>query len=265
MDFDNYMDLKKPGFGGPSSAKMYRDARGKKVNSDPKLDGYQRTVDRHAAFSHPVYDPTYKAMSNDLVYKQENKKPYNYPDSYSNMGIPVVNVGKAANEGLSHTSFTRFVNEMNDDAYYGANPMGDETRVPCRNEDKAEDILMDMKIDWDGWDEAPVGNGKSFTKDGDIVAYFDDSVRPHQLVILPEAETMSDSEYGKIMSPDQEEEEEDEEEEIEDTFYKPTEFDVETEEEEEFEREAPKKDTKSIERMLKSFETDFDEEEEDEY
>jgi hypothetical protein len=91
--------------------------------------------------------------------------------------------------------------EYNDyeDEEYGMNPMEEETRIACRNEDKAEDILLDMKIDWDGWDEAPVGTSKSFTKDGDIVAYFDNSVRPHQLVILPEAEKMSDEEYERIM------------------------------------------------------------------
>ena len=261
MDFDNYMDLKKPGFGGPNSAKALRDNSGKKVNKDPRLAEYQRVVSRDPAFSHPVYDPTYKAMTHDLVYKQEKKKPFTYTDPY-HTGIPVVNVA----EGKCAPSFNSFINEMQDE--YGANPMGgNETRIACRNEEKAEDILLDMKVDWDGWDEAPTGTGKSFTKDGDIVAYFDDSVRPHQLVILPEAESMSDEEYGKIMKPDAEMPMDDEEEEVEDTYYKEEE-DGSEEEEEEYE-EAPKAMTKSsksiddIERMLKSFETEEDEEEEE--
>lgn len=225
MDFDNYMDLKKPGFGGPSSAKAFRDNSGKKINKDPRLAEYQRTVERDPLFSHPVYNPTYKAMSNDLVYKQEKKKAYNYKDPYLT-AVPVTNV--PLGESVLCPSFNEFINEglygMNpmdeyEDAYYGddkyndyedeeygMNPMEEETRIACRNEDKAEDILLDMKIDWDGWDEAPVGTSKSFTKDGDIVAYFDNSVRPHQLVILPEAEKMSDEEYERIMRSDDDEE-----------------------------------------------------------
>lgn len=319
MNFDNYMDLKKPGFGGPNSAKAFRDNSGKKVNRDPRLAEYQRVVNRDPAFSHPVYDPTYKAMTHDLVYKQEKKKPFTYADPY-HTGIPVINVA----EGKCAPSFDSFINEgwFSDDSYdheeseklrremeeeearhqdwkreerekswndynpladsddefsdwdeYGANPMmgGNETRIACRNEDKAEDILLDMKIDWDGWDEAPVGNGKSFTKDGDIVAYFDDSVRPHQLVILPEAETMSDEEYNRVMATDSEMPEEEEEEEESnllsgDEDDEVEEYENEEEEEEEDEEKimSPKKsnDIKDIERLLKSFETEEDEEDE---
>jgi hypothetical protein len=296
MDFDNYMDLKKPGFGGPSSAKAFRDNSGKKVNKDPRLAEYQRVVNRDPAFSHPVYDPTYKAMTHDLVYKQEKKKPFTYADPY-HTGIPVIDV----TEGKCAPSFNSFIsesyfdeeqyfspeeNEKTEDSQdwnnflgseesYGANPMmgGNETRVACRNEEKAEDILLDMKIDWDGWDEAPVGGGKSFTKDGDIVAYFDDSVRPHQLVILPEAETMADEEYNKIMQPDAEMPMDDEEEEEEDEYYKEDEEESDLlsgdeDDDREYE-EAPKaekksSDVKDLERILKSFETE-EEDEDDEY
>ena len=107
LNFDNYMDLKKPGFGGPNSAIAQRDAKGNKINKDPKLAGYTRVVDRHPAFSHPIADPTYKAMTNDLVYKQEKKKPFNYNNV---TGIPVVEVGEA-NEGLAYSSFSSFINE----------------------------------------------------------------------------------------------------------------------------------------------------------
>lgn len=104
--FDDYMDLKKPGFGGPASAKALKDLKGKFVNKDRKLQGYNRTVKRDKAFDHPVYNPTYKAMGGDSIHKQEvGKNPYDYPHT-NNTGIPVVNV---ANEGKCYTNFTEFI------------------------------------------------------------------------------------------------------------------------------------------------------------
>jgi hypothetical protein len=109
LNFDSYMDLKKPGFGGPSSAIALRDERGKKINKDPKLAGYQRTVERDPAFSNPVYNSTYKAMTHDLVYKQENKKPFTYTDPYRT-AVPVIEYDPTS-EGKSYESFKQFVNE----------------------------------------------------------------------------------------------------------------------------------------------------------
>jgi hypothetical protein len=112
LNFDNYMDLKKPGFGGPKSAMQLKDGNGKLVNTKPKLAGFQRTVERNPAFSHPVYDPTYKAMTGDLVYKQEGKKPFTYDDQRT--GIPVVQMDPLK-EGKTYTSFQKFINEAIDD------------------------------------------------------------------------------------------------------------------------------------------------------
>lgn len=112
LNFDNYMDLKKPGFGGPASAMPLRDGKGKIVNDKPKLAGFQRTVERDPAFSHPVYDPTYKAMTGDLVYKQEGKKPFTYDDQRT--GIPVVQMDPLK-EGKAVFSFERFINEADED------------------------------------------------------------------------------------------------------------------------------------------------------
>ena len=112
LNFDNYMDLKKPGFGGPASAMPLRDGKGKIVNDKPKLAGFQRTVERDPAFSHPVYDPTYKAMTGDLVYKQEGKKPFTYDDQRT--GIPVVQMDPLK-EGKAFSSFERFINEADED------------------------------------------------------------------------------------------------------------------------------------------------------
>jgi len=113
FDFDSYMDLKKPGFGGPNSAKMYKDGRGNLVNQKPKLKEYQRQVERHPQFGHQVYDPTYKAMTHDLVYKQSKKKPFTYRDPYLT-GLPVVDMTKMQ-EGLANTSFNNFINENDED------------------------------------------------------------------------------------------------------------------------------------------------------
>jgi hypothetical protein len=111
------MNLKKPGFGGPNSAIELRDAKGTLKNKNPKLGDFRRTVERDPAFSHPVYDPTYKAMTHDLVYKQEKKKPFTYADPY-HTGIPVVEL-EPVEEGKAYSSFQRFVNEDFEDEMRG--------------------------------------------------------------------------------------------------------------------------------------------------
>jgi hypothetical protein len=135
--FDDYMDLKKPGFGGPSSAEALVDDKGKIINKDRKLENFQNKVTRHPAFAHPVWDPTYKAMGGDLVHKQEDgENPYEYPDPYENMGIPTVEVGKIltdepkvalerAHEGICYTDFNEFVFESCDECD------GDEESEEC--------------------------------------------------------------------------------------------------------------------------------------
>ena len=116
--FDDFMDLKKPGFGGPASAEPLKDAKGRFVNKERKLEKYQNKVERHPAFSNQVFDPTYKAMGGDLVHKQEDKKnPYDYKDSYDTMGISTVEV-KATNEGKCFTDFNEYLFEDADHTYY---------------------------------------------------------------------------------------------------------------------------------------------------
>jgi hypothetical protein len=250
INLDDYMDLKKPGFGGPKSAKAYRDGSGKKVNTNPKLDGYQRVVSRHAAFGHPVYNSTYKAMSNDLVYKQERKKPYNYPDPYSNMGLPVVNVGKAANEGYSYTSFQQFINEEMEE--YGMNP-GGEQKIDLRGKTDleaigdAEEKMDSMRIDYADFFKSNDGKRVDYLDtDGDLIAYVD--VPTRKLYVMPDAPTMSDEEYAKIYGTGETRREE--EEEFEDDYEK-----YSPEEEEEMPSfSQSERSTEDIERKLKSFE-----------
>ncbi len=128
LNFDNYMDLRKPGFGGPKSAIELRDARGNMNDRDPKLKEFRRTVERDPAFSHPVYDPTYKAMTGDIVYRQEKKKPFTYDDRIT--GIPVVEI-EPVEEGRAYSSFTRFINEEVEDEL--------EDELDAELEDELED------------------------------------------------------------------------------------------------------------------------------
>lgn len=141
LNFDNYMDLKKPGFGGPNSAMELRDAKGKLNNKNPKLNGFRRTVERDPAFSHPVYDPTYKAMTGDLVYKQEGKKRFTYDDQRT--GIPVVQMDPLK-EGKAYASFQRFINESEDEEiedYAGTPEELEEPGYEYPNFDQDEDEL----------------------------------------------------------------------------------------------------------------------------
>jgi hypothetical protein len=117
------MDLKKPGFGGPASAMPLRDGKGKIINGKPKLAGFQRTVERDPAFSHPVYDPTYKAMTGDLVYKQEGRKAFKYDDQRT--GIPVVQMDPLK-EGKAYSSFYKFINEAIDEDELEDEPEDDD-------------------------------------------------------------------------------------------------------------------------------------------
>lgn len=135
LDMDSYMDLKKPGFGGPSSA-----IKATELGKEKKLKGYRNVVKRDPMFG-DHYDSTYKAMTHDLVYKQEGEKPFDY--DHEMMGIPVVDLEDAMerkakkmkskmNEGKAYSSFSKFVNEADmPEAEYtdaeletGANPLG---------------------------------------------------------------------------------------------------------------------------------------------
>lgn len=182
LNFDNYMDLKKPGFGGPNSAIAQRDAKGNKINKDPKLAGYTRVVDRHPAFSHPVADPTYKAMTHDLVYKQEKKKPFTYNTA---TGIPVVEVGEVeeTNEGFAHKSFSSFINENDSEieqlraeleAYEAENGVDDEDVSAGANpldEEPSEDIKRWLET-IGGSEEAPDAMGSNPSLDGSEEEYY---------------------------------------------------------------------------------------------
>ncbi len=112
-NFDKYMDLKKPGFGGNDSLIYDRDAKGKKTSSSNKLKDYRKVVKRDPMFKNPHYNSTYKAMTHDLVYKQEGEKPFTYRDPYLT-GIATVEVGEYEHEETNESKlpkFNGFINE----------------------------------------------------------------------------------------------------------------------------------------------------------
>jgi len=141
-------------------------------------------MERHELWSHPHYDSTYKGATNDIVYKQEGKTPTNYADPY-HTAIPVKIIAEGA-----LTSFEDFL--LLTEQYSKDNKV-----ISVRNIALAEDELDKAKIDWDGFADSPPGiNGKSFTKDGQIVAYYDEDAK--DLFITPEAGTMSDEDHATM-------------------------------------------------------------------
>lgn len=231
LDFDNYMNLKNPGFGGPASAIPFRDRSGNKVNRDPKLSEYQRVVERDPAFSHPVYNSTYKAMTHDLVYKQEKKKPFTYKDPYIT-ALPVVQVG-VMQESRAFITFSDFLTEAEASAEKQERlkmklGLPDEARIfdlrtptyLLRDKEnisksavdrekfsQAEEFLLDELIKYDEIETGTFNVGKRevtgrafIDDDGAIVAYVD--LDANKLIIMPNAEKMSSSEYQRIQDPD---------------------------------------------------------------
>jgi hypothetical protein len=250
LDFDNYIDLRKPGFGGPASAIPLRDRNGKKLNQNPKLSKYQRTVERDPAFSHPVYDPTYKAMTHDLVYKQEGKKPFKYRDPYLT-AVPVIEY-EPMEERKSCLSFTQFINEAS------VGVTGREERIDLRGKgdddaiSDAEEKLFQKKIDWDDFYISKEGTRVDYMDaDGDLVAYID--VPGRKLYLMPEAGTMSDEKYKFLSGAEASSQEDEDFEDKDDTFY--------SEEEADFSEPMggeQSTDLKQIEDLLRSFEEDED-------
>jgi hypothetical protein len=201
LNFDNYMDLKKPGFGGPKSAIALKDGRGKLVNDKPKLDGYRRTVERDPAFSHPVYDPTYKAMTHDLVYKQEKKKPFIY--DHTRTGIPVVEI-EPVDEGKTYTSFEQFINEALDDQMDNEES-DNEIYDPIRAAHAEYESPMDRRYNSQDWVDAQNNEegGDEEDEDEEDDPYFEDELRDSATksnLTLSQIEDklrgFEDSEYG---------------------------------------------------------------------
>ena len=289
LNFDNYMDLKKPGFGGPASARQLKDARGRRVNPNPKLKEYQRVVERDPMFSHPHYNSTYKAMTHDLVYKQEGKKPFTYRDPYLT-AVPTVEYD-FANEGRSYESFEQFINEAED----GEMMRPKSTVLPIRGKEDneaigdAEEKLMQAGVDWDDLVQTKEDRQTGRLRvdfldvDGDLVAYMDHRtlhIMPEAISTLskekldyymtPSDDMMQRTRYAEKYGPEEEDEPEmapklDTDEEEEDSWEKPSaeEMDEVPEERPDVLTKSEKEDIDEIERRLKAFERGYKEENEE--
>ena len=73
-DTKRYMDPKAKPFGGPSERVAFDTSKRK------TLEGYQRVISRNADFEggkfNTNYDPTWKAITRDIISRSNNKKPF---------------------------------------------------------------------------------------------------------------------------------------------------------------------------------------------
>lgn len=131
---DDWMDLSKPGFGGPKEKKDFDKSKRE------FLKGYQRVIDRNADFEGGKtinnYDTTWKAVSRDVVSRQAGKKPFD--PMYS---TPVTKTSEKIEEGRIFR-FEEFVNENFEDM------MNDNENLPA-DDMPEDDMPMDMKPELD--------------------------------------------------------------------------------------------------------------------
>jgi hypothetical protein len=126
---DDWMDLSKPGFGGPKEKTDFDKSKRE------FLKGYQRVVDRNADFEGGKtinnYDTTWKAVSRDVVSRQAGKKQFD--PMYS---TPVTKTSTKIEEGRIFR-FEEFVNENFEDM------MNDDEKMPM------DEMPMDEKPELD--------------------------------------------------------------------------------------------------------------------
>lgn len=137
---DNWMDLSKPGFGGPKEKEDFDKSK------RDFLKGYQRVVDRNADFEGGKtinnYDTTWKAVSRDVVSRQAGKKPFD--PMYS---TPVTKTSTKIEEGRIFR-FEEFVNENFEEMMNGEEemPMDDMPmdEKPELDEEKLEMLMEEF-------------------------------------------------------------------------------------------------------------------------
>lgn len=133
---DDYMDLKKPGFGGPNSKKDFD------TSKKETLKGYQRVIDRNADFEggkfNHNYDPTWKAVTRDLISRTAKKKPFD--PMYAKPTIATVD---AVEEGRI-LRFEQFLNEdFNMFAEAEEEMPADDTMAAGNDEPVADEPVID--------------------------------------------------------------------------------------------------------------------------
>lgn len=137
---DDWMDLSKPGFGGPKEKTDFDKSK------RDFLKGYQRVVDRNADFEGGKtinnYDTTWKAVSRDVVSRQAGKKPFD--PMYS---TPVTKTSEKIEEGKIFR-FEEFVNENFEEMMNGEEemPMDDMPmdEKPELDEEKLEMLMEEF-------------------------------------------------------------------------------------------------------------------------
>jgi len=101
-DFDQYMDLSKPSFGGPKQAIEWDSKKKRKT-----LEKWTNTVKRYHSSEngteHPNYDPTWKAFTSDLVHKQAGKKPSEIRHAIPTTGTIELKENKANSMSIKQT------------------------------------------------------------------------------------------------------------------------------------------------------------------
>ena len=100
---DNWLDIKKPAFGGPKEKADFDKAK------KTKLKEYQRIVERNPDAEggrfNPNYDSAWKGFTSDIIYRTAKKK--SYEPMYATPTIAVIN---AIEEG-NIIRFEEFINE----------------------------------------------------------------------------------------------------------------------------------------------------------
>jgi hypothetical protein len=194
LSFDKYMDLNKEAFGGPKSAVAFKDKKGERANTSPVLKGYQRTVERDPMHTSKHYDSTYKAMTNDVVYRQEGRKATTYKDPYIT-AVPIIDVSGKTNEHMSCPSFDQFINEQVTGKEIVMSIRGKSTKEAMGD---AEEKMLQARIDWTNRRVDQKSGRIEYTDaDGDLVSYIDGRT----MYVMPEAPKMSDEQYDNVMAP----------------------------------------------------------------
>jgi len=145
---EKFSDMKAKPYGGPKEAMPF-DPNSKKE----KLEKYQRVIDRNpdmegGNFNHN-YDPTWKAITRDVVSRAANKKPFN--PMYAK---PTTATTKAVEEGkilrfeqFLNENFNMFSEETEDTEIPGTS---DEPIMPTEpevDEEQLEKLLEEFKDD----------------------------------------------------------------------------------------------------------------------
>jgi len=146
---DDWMDLRKPSFGGPKEKKDFDKSK------KEFLKGYQRHIERNKDFENgkenPNYDTTWKAISRDVVNRQAGKKPFD--PMYT---TPTFKTSEKIEEGRI-LRYGEFVNENFEDMMSGDDenpemndmpmPNGEEDDKPELDQEKLEALVEEFGDD----------------------------------------------------------------------------------------------------------------------